>query len=220
MNKKRFKHIFICTVICALLFTLIAPICVFAADSDDYTSGEDANAAEENTPTANDAGAENEVSLFDSIFLAVKENLAQILSALAFIGSVAIILCYKKGFIPLVTEGLGAIACGVKTINEKTGELGTNTEQFSKSIDVRLKNAEELIKNSESIFKSLEENLNELNQSKREREITNEVLLAEVDMLYEIFMSAALPQYLKDSVGEKTSAMKAKLACEGKDEKN
>ena len=34
---------------------------------------------------------------------------------------------------------------------------------------------------------------------------------AQIDMLYEIFMSSALPQYAKDRVGEKVAEMKAQL---------
>ena len=53
---------------------------------------------------------------------------------------------------------------------------------------------------------------------KNEQNVTNSVLYAEIDMLYEIFMAASLPQYLKDNVGEKVRVMKAKLNSEAKNE--
>ena len=37
------------------------------------------------------------------------------------------------------------------------------------------------------------------------------VLKAEIDMLYEIFMAASLPQYLKERVGERVAEMKHAL---------
>jgi hypothetical protein len=38
------------------------------------------------------------------------------------------------------------------------------------------------------------------------------IMSAQVDMLYNIFMSSSLPQYSKDAVGERISEMKAALA--------
>jgi hypothetical protein len=40
----------------------------------------------------------------------------------------------------------------------------------------------------------------------------------EVDMLHDIFMAAAMPQYMKDKVGAATAEMKAALAEGGKHE--
>ena len=42
---------------------------------------------------------------------------------------------------------------------------------------------------------------------------------AQVDMLYEIFMSSSLPQYQKDSVGEKISSMRKSLSEDGENDK-
>lgn len=223
--KKRLKHVLISTIIFVLLITVSVPLYAFAdeaktaTDTSSDVSKTDTDSTTDPLPE-DEANQENK-SFFDVMFSGVSENLSKILSALAFIGSLIVMLCYKKGFVPLVTEGLGAIASGVKTIGEKTGELGVGTKEFANQIDERLKSAEKLVQNAEHIFESLDVKLAELDKAKHEREITNTVLLAEVDMLYEIFMSAALPQYLKDSVGEKTALMKAKLAGEGKaDEEN
>ena len=62
--------------------------------------------------------------------------------------------------------------------------------------------------------------LDALEDERDERKKLTAVLSAEVDMLYEIFMSAALPQYLKDSVGERIAKMKAEILETAHDEQN
>ena len=42
-------------------------------------------------------------------------------------------------------------------------------------------------------------------------EDTRVILSAQVDMLYDIFMTSALPQYQKDAVGERIAAMRGAL---------
>ena len=44
------------------------------------------------------------------------------------------------------------------------------------------------------------------------------VMLAEIDMLYEIFNSAELPQYIKDRVGERIAEMKKTLEKRDKED--
>jgi hypothetical protein len=44
-------------------------------------------------------------------------------------------------------------------------------------------------------------------------------LLAEIDMLYEIFINSSLPQYSKDTVSERIVKMKKSL-CHGDEDEN
>ena len=45
-----------------------------------------------------------------------------------------------------------------------------------------------------------------------ERQTIRTVLLGQIDMLYAIFMSSALPQYQKDEIGIKIQEMREELA--------
>ena len=66
----------------------------------------------------------------------------------------------------------------------------------------------------ESISRSLENmELHRENYSKllAEREAIRTVLLGQIDMLYAIFMSSALPQYQKDEIGLKIQEMREEL---------
>ncbi len=224
MERKNFTRIPLYVLITVLLFALLTPICAFADESTDLPDNEmipEKNSEEQvyNTEDSEEADAKDKEGFFDILFRGFSNNLSDILSALAFIGSLILMFSYKQGFLPLIKDGLGALSAGVRAIGEKTGELNIGAEELAEKIDQRLKSAEDLLNTMKNAVAGLETNLKELQDGKREREMTNTVLLAEVDMLYEIFMSASLPQYLKDNVGEKIADMRKALAKEDKNEK-
>ena len=83
------------------------------------------------------------------------------------------------------------------------------------SVSERLGKSEEALGKIASTLDALQTKLDtESGKSSREEEFIT-VLSAEVDMLYEIFMAAALPQYLKDSVGERIARMKSTITKVG-----
>lgn len=169
------------------------------------------------SPALNSTDEESDGNVFEGIVAALEDYASEILSALAFIGSVIIMLAYKKGLIPVINDGLRALKSGVKSINEKSDSFNEHAIAVCDGIDERLKRAEKL---SEDLLKSnelVEKRLSELSSNAKERERLSIILASQIDMLYEIFMSAGLPQYLKDSVGEKISQMRSAL---GKEEKN
>lgn len=198
-------------ILITLIFTAL-PISAFAAETD---------MAQTDTvqpDSAGDAESSEGVSLFDSILSAFEDNLSEILSALAFIGSLIIMLCYKRGLIPLVKEGLSALGAGVKKIGERTSELGAEASGITEQITERLSDAQKLLGTMEAALATLTARLDSLEDENSERRKLRAVLTAEVDMLYEIFSSAALPQYLKDSVGERIAKMRAELGQAHDDE--
>lgn len=204
-------------IICLLIIAVLSLSFVFGVSASALSEDEVAVITED--ALASEDGAENEDgnNLFESIFASVKNYAAEILSALAFIGSVIIMLCYKKGLMPLINDGLRALSSGVKTINEKSASFNEHAIAVCDGIDDRLKRAEAM---AEAVLKStelIEKRLSELKAEGSERKKLSIILSSQIDMLYEIFMSASLPQYLKDSVGEKIAEMKAAL---GKEENN
>ena len=226
MKKKNLTRIPIYALIIALMLALLSPVSVFAEKSDTAKDAiynessvdldvEDVTPGEKNEETTDEKEkelAEDKESFFALLFSAVEDNLSEILSALAIIGSLIIMFSYKKGFIPLIREGLSALSGGVKAVSEKANSLNLNTEEIAGNLEQKLEDAQNLLFGMENTLAQLEISLGELEKSKKEREMLSVVLCAEVDMLYEIFMSASLPQYLKDNVGEKIRAMKSKLS--------
>ncbi len=163
---------------------------------------------------------ENDNALFESLLSAFEENASEIFSILAFIGSLIIMLSYKKGLLPIITDGLKALKSGIKTVNDKSELFNEHAIGICDSIDARLERAEKI---TEAVLKSaetVEEDIAEIKKTSTENEKLKVILTAQIDMLYEIFMSASLPQYLKDNVGEKIAQMKSALAKEVEENAN
>ncbi|MBE6536727.1 MAG: hypothetical protein E7673_02115 [Ruminococcaceae bacterium] len=204
---KKVTKIFILTL--TLLFAIALPL-----NASAYAEEGEA----ENPSAASDAALPEEESggnsFFEDVLSVFESNASEILSAFAFIGSLIIMLCYKKGLLPIVNDGLKSLRAGVMAIGEKSDSFTERATKLCDSIELRLEHTEKL---TDTVLESIEKTrteLSELQKSSLENEKLKTILSAQIDMLYEIFMSASLPQYLKDNVGEKISEMKSALGKE------
>ncbi len=199
MKRKHKKRFLLFGAICTLALCLAFPLASYASDEAEPTS----ELTEENP--------------FDELYSIVEEHITEILSGLSFAGALIIAFSYKKGFIPLVESGIKALSGGVKSIAEKTDEIGNKTASLFEELERRLKNTEE---ESARICKAvlvLQENLiSERERAAAAKKMTD-ALICEIDMLCEVFTCAALPQYLKDRIEEKSASIKKMLASEEDD---
>lgn len=220
-EKTMHKNIKITTRICGfiLLFAILLSLPILASADEAVTDGTTTAEADNSAHApVDDAVSEEKESFFKSLFEAFEDNLSQILSALAFIGSLIIMLCYKRGLLPLVKDALAAIGAGVKKLGEKTNEMNIEAGAVTEQINGRLEDASRLLMAMEGALATLTSRLDALESERDGRKKLCAVLSAEVDMLYEIFNSAALPQYLKDRVGERIAYMKAEISEMAQDE--
>jgi hypothetical protein len=146
-------------------------------------------------------------NIFTEIYRAVTENSADILSLLSFAASVTVALFYKYALVPLIKGGLDKISSGVKDIS------GEHSAEYKKLAERQTALSERSAKIEEDL-KQMCEGLKEI--SKRDSETTQKNLLtvmhAQVNMLYEIFQSSALPVYQKEAVGNMINEMRSELA--------
>jgi hypothetical protein len=146
-------------------------------------------------------------NIFTEIYRAVTENSADILSLLSFAASVTVALFYKYALAPLIKGGLDKISSGVKDIS------GEHSAEYKKLAECQTALTERSAKIEEDL-KQMCEGLKEI--SKRDSETTQKNLLtvmhAQVNMLYEIFQSSALPVYQKEAVGNMINEMRSELA--------
>lgn len=220
-EKTMHKNIKITTRICGfiLLLAILLSLPILASADEAVTDGTTTAEADNSAHApVDDAVSDEKESLFKSLFEAFEDNLSQILSALAFIGSLIIMLCYKRGLLPLVKDALAAIGAGVKKLGEKTNEMNIEAGAVTEQINGRLEDASRLLMAMEGALTTLTSRLDALESERDGRKKLCAVLSAEVDMLYEIFNSAALPQYLKDRVGERIAYMKAEISEMAQDE--
>ena len=209
----------------AMLFAF--PLCAFCAedaegsaegtntpDSEDlptYTEEPGASADTQEEDISGEEEKGEETSIFDTAFSALSLHASEILSALTFIGSLIIMICYKSGFLPMVKDGIRVLSGGVKTLGEHTDTISENTERLLAATGEQLAKSEGVLEKMASALSELEAKLATEQALQKDAAMLKVVLSAEVDMLYEIFMAAALPQYLKDKVGTQIADMKAKL---------
>ena len=198
-----------------LLIVLIAVMLFISCGISVSASGVDKTEdVTENTDTVyenNESSAEN-ANPFAEVYAYVCEHADNIFSVLAFIGSILLAFVYKKGLMPALSSALGNLRTSVKSISdtaEKTlvgsenayTDFKSNMELISKGLDTLCISVAELDKRLSASEKSAEE-----------AQAMKTIMSAQVDMLYNIFMSSSLPQYSKDAVGERISEMKAALA--------
>ncbi len=160
---------------------------------------------------AGDTGAPSE-NFYSLVYSAIGENSEKIMSALAAICSLLLAFTYKKGLIPTLKSAIEKLKDAVGKIKEQSEIQSENAELILKTAAEKLTDAKSVIDSISERLSTLEENLAEGLEAKDEKEKFKTILLAQTEMLYEIFMTSSLPQYQKDIVGEKTAKMREQIS--------
>ena len=150
-------------------------------------------------------------NIFETVYAEALKHSDKILSALAFSASLILALAYKKGLLPLIKGALSALTASVARLNEETESASLAAKRTVEEASAKLESSQMLL---ESLTERLEAIENELSANAEEQNMRRDikrVMSAQVDMLYEIFMSSSLPAYQKESVGERISEMKKAL---------
>ena len=193
------------------------------ADDTDGTAGggglaDDTDGTAGGGGLADDADGEASENAFDVLWQAVSEHVGEIFSTLAFAGSLIIMFCYKKGLLPIVRDGILQLAGGVKSLGEHTDAVSASAASLERLLADEIARQEATLLTMERTLAALEGKLGGIEERDGEIAAFRTVMTHEVDMLHDIFMAAAMPQYMKDKVGAATAEMKAALAEGGKHE--
>ena len=192
-------------IVISLVFTLFSASCSISeaaevADSTDALSGD---------------------SLFTKLFDKATSHATEIFCALTLMGSLILAYAYKKGLVPLLKKALLSIGTSVNKIKEKAESGEIAAEKLSKELTEKLGITDALVKNLEARINQMCIALDDVRESEKSKEDHTKsltvIVSAQIDMLYDIFMSSAIPQYQKDAVGERVAKMKEAL---GKDVTN
>lgn len=159
----------------------------------------------ENLPDLSEECGETEINIFEEIYSAAEANADKIFSILAFLGTLVVGVGYKSGLLPLLRDALSKLKSAIDGV-KADGEM-------SKAItENKMAEISSFVKESNEKLRGIEERLGNYELSMEERESMRLVLASQVDMLYAIFMSSALPQYQKDEIGIKIQEMREELA--------
>ena len=198
------------------LYALAVITVIFAILSlSSFTSGDSAEeyiAEKDASENQSDAGeAENDKNFFDTLYSGFEENSDKILSALSFFSSIVLMFFYKKGLLPSVEGTIKTLVSNVRSVSDAAANLSKDNDKLGELLGERLNCAEHTLTLIGDTLGKLEEKLNSEAEREDEQKAFKTVMSAEIDLLYEIFMAADLPHYLKENVGERISEMKAKL---------
>lgn len=171
---------------------------------------------ESEDPPQKDGESGTEENGFEAIYDLVIEHLAEILSLCAFAASLLCAAVYKSGLLPLIERSLSAIGSTAQRIREST-EQGENMRR------TEIEGLSEKLRDIEESLTSLAKNLAACSEQMEEKDITaarerrmEALITGELEMLYDVFMSSALPEYEKVRVGERVAKMKEVISADEK----
>lgn len=196
-----------------------------ASDLTADISGEDTdNADEEDTENLENEGTENQLGEnaantdvedtengFEKIYEAVMAHVSEILSLAAFIGSLICAIIYKSGLMPLMEKGLGGIKNAAQKIKDATDRAECDNKASLGYINDKMCELEMAISEMQETLKSAAKAMYSAVDVKAHQARIDGLLSGELDMLYDIFMSSALPEYEKARVGERVAKLKEEL---------
>ena len=170
----------------------------------------------ENIPS--EKGAEDtEENPFETALRELGDYATEIICTLSLAASLLLAYAYKKGLLPLLNNALSAITKTLSGMKSKTEEgekeLGAGLEKLSLIAAAQ----EERLERWDGELKAACAALAEVTAECKDTAKVKGVLSAEVELLYDIFMSSSLPQYKKDAVAERIAEMKRGLETDDKE---
>lgn len=164
----------------------------------------------EGTP-GDDAGASGGV--FGEIYSYLASHAGEIFSTLSFIGTVAVALAYRRGLIPLLRDGLGAIGGAAGNISTSTERAQAVTEEAIAGVRMALDGFSDTLRTIERAGEETSERLRALEGEGYDKKALTKILLEQINMLSDIFMSTSLPQFRKDEIAERAKEMRDLVAA-------
>ena len=156
-----------------------------------------------------------EMNIFQSLYSTAMENKGEILSLLSLIGSLIVAFAYKRGLIPTLSGSLGSISGEVKRFSEGASESIKEGAGLLGEAAEMLTSLEERLERLSDSLSDLEGKLASATKSEMTGEAVLQVLLEEVNLLSDVFLSSSLPEYRKELVGERIALMKKTIEKRG-----
>ena len=158
-----------------------------------------------------DSGAPG--GIFGEIYSCLASHAGEIFSTLSFIGTVAVALAYRRGLIPLLRDGLGAIGGAAGNISTSTERAQAVTEEAISGVRMALDGFSDTLRTIERAGEETSERLRALEGEGYDKKALTKILLEQINMLSDIFMSTSLPQFRKDEIAERAKEMRDLVAA-------
>ena len=198
MKRTKFVKNLITLALCAMMLLGFGTVASAASDS----------VVEEETTVESAPVEDTESNVFEELYAAVGEFSGEIASALAFIGSLIVAFAYKRGLMPTVKSGIGAIGGAVSQLKDSTESYSKHQDELLAEFTERLTRAEEVLEKFGNAIEEIAEKTEDGKHAAEDRANMKALMAAQIDMLYDIFMTSSLPQYQKDAVNKRIQGMK------------
>ena len=220
---KKLKSYVLCA---ALSVALVLGICCVPALAAEDTgtaieASEPADSSSESAVSVTDGEVSEDEARknpFEMLWQGVLEHTEQIMCALALAGSLVLTFLYKKGLMPFLTRALAAIGSTLSGIRESTDVYAQKSGKELSDISEALVKSESIIGTVAQRLTQIEAALDDERRSRDESESLRAVMCVQVELLYDILMNSAIPQYRKDAAGERLLEMKSTLGALNKTE--
>ncbi len=159
--------------------------------------------------SASEASEEAEApAALETLVAFLEENASEILGTLTLIASLLVAFLYKSGLLPLLRNGITALA-------DTAGKTGKMTEVFTEKAEAELSAIKEslvpftaLLQKSEEYLRTVSEAMEKAERSEKE---TRDILAAETALFYELLSSVNLPEAQKESMAESYYKLRRRL---------
>ena len=170
-----------------------------------------------------EGGSSENPTFSDRIVRFFGDNCAEMLSALTLVSSLAIALLFKKGLLPALSSALKGLAGGLSQGVDEMGKMGEKLSQntdtamnrFTAAVTPTLAAMEQIAARADAMAQHTEDLEKALSQADGSRARMETVLRAQSELFYRFFMSANLPQYQKDALGDAYEKMNRLLTDSG-----
>ena len=186
---------------------------------------ENENADENNAPTVpkddKSSDLDNEDTVADLVdepnpfavfFEGVKTYATEIISAVTLIASLILAYAYKSGLTPMITNALSNLGKLLAGMRDSVSESEKASKKITEALEARLAIAEETVERLTAGIETVSKTMKAEEDSTAEKKKLGEILAAQIDMMYELFISSALPEYQKEAVAERIKQMKEAIA--------
>lgn len=201
-----------------------------AADPDrndgQTISAEDDSESNIGVSVEKEGGSSENMTFSDKAVRFFGDNCAELLSALTLVSSLAIALSFKKGLLPALSAALKGLAGGLSQGVDEMGKMGEKLSQdtgaamqrFTAAVTPALNEMKSSAARADAMAERTQALEAALAAADGSRARMETVLRAQSELFYRFFMSANLPQYQKDALGEAYERMSRLLTADGAEE--
>lgn len=147
----------------------------------------------------------------EQILSLIETHMAELFSALTLVGSMVLAYSYKKGLVPTLWGGLSSIAQTAEKTSERTRELAEMAEgsisSMTQAATPIFEKIEEMCKGADQLAEQARQLEVRVREAEDDRALVKTLMAGVADMLYGVFSSANLPQYAKEQIGQRYTAI-------------